>query len=65
MRSAAPSAPTRWNFSSRVVNAFASNYDELHDIFENIIALPTMDDETIRLADGLRRKMEEFEICIH
>ncbi|KAK0151974.1 Zinc finger MYM-type protein 1 [Merluccius polli] len=54
-------APTRWNFSSRVVNTVASNYDELHDIFENIIVRPTMDDETIRLADGLRCKMEEFE----
>ena len=41
-------APTRWNFSSRVVNTVASNYDELHDIFENITVRPTMDDETIR-----------------
>lgn len=57
------SAPTRWNFSSRVVNTVASNYDELLQIFENITERPMMDDETIRLADGLRSKMQEFEFA--
>ena len=33
------------------MNTVASNYDELHDIFNNIIVRPTMDDETIRLAE--------------
>ena len=55
------SAPTRWNFTSRVVNTVASNYDKLVEIFDHFVDHPSMDDETIRLADGLRGKLEDFE----
>ncbi|KAL2083806.1 hypothetical protein ACEWY4_021579 [Coilia grayii] len=55
-------APTRWNFNSRVVNTVASNYDRLIETFNRIVDHPSMDDETTSLADGLRAKLEDFDL---
>lgn len=55
------SAPTRWNFTSRLVNTVAENRDRLMETFTNIINHPSMDDESIRMADGFNAKLEDFE----
>ncbi|XP_048029629.1 zinc finger MYM-type protein 1 [Megalobrama amblycephala] len=54
-------APTRWNFTSRIVSTVANNYDGLLQTFENIIADTTMDDDTLDCAKGFVRKLEDFE----
>uniref|UniRef100_A0A8C5AGU6 HAT C-terminal dimerisation domain-containing protein n=1 Tax=Gadus morhua TaxID=8049 RepID=A0A8C5AGU6_GADMO len=54
-------APTRWNFTSRIVNTVANNYDGLLQTFDNIIADKTMDDDTLDCAKGFVRKLEDFE----
>lgn len=54
-------AQTRWNFSSRVVNTVASNYDRLIETFNRIVEHPSMDDETACFADGLKTKSEDFD----
>lgn len=54
-------APTRWNFSSRVVNTVAGNHEKLLNTFTRVLEHPSMDDETTRLADGLKAKLEDFE----
>lgn len=54
-------APTRWNFTSRVVNTVASNHDKLIDTFTHIVEHPSMDDDTTRMADGLKAKLEDFD----
>lgn len=54
-------APTRWNFSSRVVNTVARNHEKLLNTFTRVLEHPSMDDETTRLADGLKGKLEDFE----
>ncbi len=54
-------APTRWNFTSRIVSTVANNYDGLLQTFDNIIADTTMDDDTLDCAKGFVRKLEDFE----
>ncbi|KAK9976792.1 hypothetical protein ABG768_021993 [Culter alburnus] len=54
-------APTRWNFTSRIVSTVANNYDGILQTFENIIADTTMDDDTLDCAKGFVRKLEDFE----
>ena len=54
-------APTRWNFTSRIVNTVANNYDGLLQTFDNIIADKTMDDDTLDCAKGFVMKLEDFE----
>ncbi len=56
-------APTRWNFTSRIVSTVANNYDGLLQTFDNIIADTTMDDDTLDCAKGFVRKLEDFELC--
>ncbi|XP_067436490.1 zinc finger MYM-type protein 1-like isoform X2 [Thunnus thynnus] len=53
--------PTRWNFTSHIVNTVALNRDSLIDTFTRIINHPSMDDESVRTADGLKTKLENFE----
>ena len=45
-------APTRWNFTPRIVRNVANNYDGLLQTFDNIIADTTMDDDTLDCAKG-------------
>ncbi len=60
-------APTRWNFTSRIVSTVANNYDGLLQTFDNIIADTTMDTtinttiNTLDCAKGFVRKLEDFE----
>ncbi len=54
-------APTRWNFTSRIVSTVANNYDGLLQTFDNIIADTTMDDDTLDCAKGFVRKLEDIE----
>lgn len=49
------SAPTCWNFTSRIVNTVALNRESLIDTLTLIIGHPSMDDESIRTADGLKK----------
>ena len=45
-------APTRWNFTSLIVSTVVDNYDALLEIFDNIVADRSMDDETTDCAKG-------------
>lgn len=49
------SAPTCWNFTSRIVNTVALKRESLIDTLTLIIDHPSMDDESIRTADGLKK----------
>lgn len=53
------SAPTCWNFTSCIVNTVALNRDSLMDTFTRIIPHPSVDDESIKTADGLKTKSKD------
>jgi hypothetical protein len=44
-------APTRWNFTSRIVGTVANNYDKLLDVFDRMVQSDD-DDDTINRADS-------------
>ncbi|XP_021446987.2 zinc finger MYM-type protein 1 [Oncorhynchus mykiss] len=53
-------APTHWNFTSRVVNTVAKNFEHLLDTFTDITEHPNMDDDTIFDANGFKTQLEDF-----
>lgn len=46
-------APTRWNFTSRVVNTVYNNRTQLIEVFNHIIQSPDFNTISIREASGL------------
>ncbi len=58
-------APTRWNFTSRIVSTVANNYDGLLQTFDNIIADTTMDDDMLDCAKGFVEETGGFWVCVH
>ena len=53
-------APTRWNYSSRLVNTVKENLDDLKQLFENIIENPdAWDGPTINSAIGFCHHLKE------
>lgn len=57
-------APTRWNFSSRLVNTVKENRQALIEFFESIINnSDEWDSESILLARGCASFLESFKTC--
>ncbi|XP_039602238.1 cilia- and flagella-associated protein 47-like [Polypterus senegalus] len=57
-------APTRWNFTSRIVSTVANNYDGLLQTFDKITQDESMDDDTLVAAKGFIMKLEDFEFVL-
>ncbi|KAG2468179.1 ZMYM1 protein, partial [Polypterus senegalus] len=54
-------APTRWNFTSRIVSTVANNYDGLLQTLDKITQDESMDDDTLDAAKGFIMKLKDFE----
>lgn len=52
-------APTRWNFTSRVVSTVYTHKTQLINVFEHIIHNPDFDKLSIRESSGLKHHLED------
>ena len=55
-------APTRWNYSSRLVETVKENKDDIMDLLRNILEIPTkFDEKTKTSAGGLLAALDTFD----
>ncbi|XP_070406828.1 zinc finger MYM-type protein 1-like [Nothobranchius furzeri] len=57
-------APTRWQYSSRLVNAVFENRVALKELFGHILDHhKEYDEDTVLSADGFNARLDDFEFC--
>ncbi|XP_077444502.1 zinc finger MYM-type protein 1-like isoform X2 [Stigmatopora argus] len=57
-------APTRWHYTSRVVNTVFEKRDALKELFHHILEHhDEYDEESVRCADDFKACLDDFEFC--
>ncbi|GAB1597398.1 uncharacterized protein LOC115225801 isoform X1 [Argonauta hians] len=57
-------APTRWQYTSRIVNTVLEMKDALKELFQHILEDPDeFDEDSVCYADGFAARLNDFEFC--